>query len=160
MSEGRPPFEPNADQRRTVRAMAAYGIPHHAIAEVIGISGPTLRKHFRIELDTAEAEANAKVAETLFRRATGEGPQSVTAAIFWLKCRAGWREFDVVPIRREMAEAAAEQAATGKYAVRPPPRGLGKKARAEWEARTAGEGTSWGDLLQVPASAQLPGRRQ
>lgn len=123
MSEGRPPFEPNADQRRTVRAMAAYGIPHHAIAEVIGISGPTLRKHFRIELDTAEAEANAKVAETLFRRATGEGPQSVTAAIFWLKCRAGWREFDVVPAN-------------------------GKKAEAEQAAKTAGVGTEWGDDLR------------
>jgi hypothetical protein len=32
------------------------------------------------------------VAENLYRRATGEGREAVTAAIFWLKSRAGWRE--------------------------------------------------------------------
>lgn len=153
MSAGRPTFEPTAAQRRTVKAMAAYGIPHVAIAEVVGVSGPTLRKRFRLELDTAEAEANAKVAECLFRRATGDGPQSVTAAIFWLKCRAGWREFDVEPSKRDATLEAARRAATGKYAVRPTPPGLGKKARADWEAETAGEGTSWGDLLRTPFSA-------
>ena len=34
----------------------------------------------------------AKVAESLFRKATGDHRQSVTAAIFWLKTRAGWKE--------------------------------------------------------------------
>ena len=28
----------------------------------------------------------------LFRKATSDGSQSVTAAIFWLKPRSGWRE--------------------------------------------------------------------
>jgi hypothetical protein len=37
-------------------------------------------------------EATAKVAEFLFRKATTEGSQAVTAAIFWLKTRGGWRE--------------------------------------------------------------------
>jgi hypothetical protein len=32
------------------------------------------------------------VAESLFRKATTDGAQSVTAAIFWLKTRGGWRE--------------------------------------------------------------------
>ena len=35
---------------------------------------------------------DAKVAEFLFRKATTEGPQCVTAAIFWMKTRGGWRE--------------------------------------------------------------------
>jgi hypothetical protein len=47
---------------------------------------------YRPELDRAETEANAKVAESLFRKATGEGSQAVTAAIFWLKTRARWKE--------------------------------------------------------------------
>jgi hypothetical protein len=34
------------------------------------------------------------VAENLFRKATGEGREAVTAAIFWLKARAGWKEVD------------------------------------------------------------------
>jgi hypothetical protein len=32
------------------------------------------------------------VAEFLFRKATTEGSQCVSAAIFWLKTRGGWRE--------------------------------------------------------------------
>ena len=33
-----------------------------------------------------------QVAESLFRKATGDGSQAVTAAIFWLKTRARWKE--------------------------------------------------------------------
>jgi len=51
-----------------------------------------LRKHYREELDTGHIKATAKVAESLFRKATTDGAQSVTAAIFWLKTRGGWRE--------------------------------------------------------------------
>jgi hypothetical protein len=63
--------------------LAAYGIPQDEIARVVGITKPTLEKHYRTELDRAETEANAKVAESLFRKATGDGAQAVTAAIFW-----------------------------------------------------------------------------
>ena len=37
-------------------------------------------------------KANARVAESLYRKAIGEGRESVTAAIFWLKTRARWKE--------------------------------------------------------------------
>jgi hypothetical protein len=79
-------------QRRQVEAMAAFGVPELNIARVVGIDAKTLRKHYREELDTGQTKATAKVAESLFRKATSEGPQSVTAAIFWLKTRGGWRE--------------------------------------------------------------------
>ncbi len=83
-------FAATAEQRRTVRAMAAFGIPQMEIANVVGISDRTLRKHFREELDKAATEANAKVAEVCFRMATsGTVP---AATFFWLKTRAGWRE--------------------------------------------------------------------
>jgi len=88
--------EPTDRDRRTVESMAAYGIPQADIAAVIGVSDRTLRKYYAAELATATAKANAKVAETLYRKATDQelsGP-SVTAAIFWLKTRAQWRETD------------------------------------------------------------------
>jgi hypothetical protein len=72
--------------------MAAYGVPEFDVARVVGIDPKTLRKHYRDELDNGQIKATAKVAESLFRKATGEGPQSVTAAIFWLKTKGGWRE--------------------------------------------------------------------
>lgn len=87
---GRKPFAPTDDQRRTVRAMAGYGVPHDDIAVVVKCSPPTLRKRFRQELDVATIEANARVAQTLYQQATTPG--NIAATIFWLKARAGWRE--------------------------------------------------------------------
>lgn len=90
---GKPPHEPTAQERKMVESMSAYGIPQEDIAKVIGINRSTLAKHYREELDTATAKANAKVAETLYRQATNvDNPRSATAAIFWLKTRGGWRE--------------------------------------------------------------------
>jgi hypothetical protein len=89
---GRKAHQPDPTSRRQVEAMAGYGVPELAIARVIAIDAKTLRKHYREELDTGQIKATAKVAESLFRKATGDGSQSVTAAIFWLKTRGGWRE--------------------------------------------------------------------
>jgi hypothetical protein len=91
---GRKPFAPTDDQRRMVRAMAGYGVPHDDIAVVMKCSPPTLRKRFRLELDVATIEANARVAQTLYQQATTPG--NIAATIFWLKARAGWGEKQVV----------------------------------------------------------------
>ncbi len=50
----------------------------------------------------------------------------MTAAIFWLKCRAGWSEYAPAPAHAEP---------------------LGKKERAQLEALSAAEGTEWGKLV-------------
>jgi hypothetical protein len=89
---GRPPHEPDVSYRKQVEALAGFGVPETDIARVIGIDPKTLRKYYRDELDTGHIKANAKVAENLFRKATGEGRESVVAAIFWLKTRARWKE--------------------------------------------------------------------
>ncbi len=89
---GRKAHTPSAEQRKTVEAMSAYGIPQEDIASVIGLDSKTLRKYYSEELSVAKAKANARVAENLFKKATGDGPQSVSAAIFWLKTRAQWKE--------------------------------------------------------------------
>jgi|SRR3954470_10085292 len=86
---GRPPHEPTDQKRQLVELMAACGIPQMQIAPLIGISDETLRKHYRRELDRGVIEANAKVAEALFRQAIGG---DTAAAIWWTKCRMGWRE--------------------------------------------------------------------
>jgi len=83
-------LEPTQEQRRTVRAMAGFGVPHEGIAILLEIDPKTLRKHFQSELDRGSVEATAKVAQSLFQMAT-QG-KNVAAAIFWMKARAGWRE--------------------------------------------------------------------
>lgn len=49
-------------------------------------------------MDHGHIKANVRVAENLYRKATGDGRESVTAAIFWMKARAGWRETSVQQI--------------------------------------------------------------
>ena len=82
--------EPSEDDRRTVRALSCYGVPHEDIATHMDMDAKTLRKHYRRELDRGTIEANAKVAATLFTMATVD--KNVAAAIFWMKARGGWRE--------------------------------------------------------------------
>jgi hypothetical protein len=88
------PHEPTDTTRAIVGALAACGVPHKEIATHLQIGLATLVRHYRRELDLGRIEANARVAERLYRLATQENPDrtSVIAMIFWLKCRAGWRE--------------------------------------------------------------------
>lgn len=86
---GRPPYEPTDRQRREAEAMAGFGIPHEDIANLFEIDAKTLRKHYRRELDVGHVKANAKVAETLWKKAV-DG--CTTSAIWWTKARMGWSE--------------------------------------------------------------------
>lgn len=104
---GRASFRATDEQRRTVRAMAGYGIPQDEIARVVinpatgrPITRKTMARHFGEEIATGATEANMKVAQSLYRQAV-DG--HVTAAIFWCKTRMGWRE---IP-RGAVADGAA-----------------------------------------------------
>lgn len=87
---------PTPQRRRLVEALGANGVRQETIARVLGIDPKTLRKHYRNELDLGAVRATCAVAEALLRHATGDGPGALAAAIFWLKCRAGWRAGDEV----------------------------------------------------------------
>jgi hypothetical protein len=120
---GRPAYEPSEKDKAQVSALTAMGIPDYDIAKVMQISEPTLRKYYFRELEIGHISANSKVAQTLYKTATDpSNPKSVTAAIFWLKARAGWKE--------DSGMAA-----------------MGKKEIQHEEAKTNHKGTEWGDLL-------------
>lgn len=86
---GSKPTHFTPEQRELVETMSAFGIPHEDIAGVLGVGVEALYDHFREELATAATKANAKVAGFLFNQAKNG---STSAAIFWLKVRAGWKE--------------------------------------------------------------------
>lgn len=75
-----------------IEALAGYGISACDIARVVGIDEAELGEAYAGELAAGGIKANARVAENLFRKATGDGREAVVAAIFWLKTRARWRE--------------------------------------------------------------------
>ena len=85
--------------------MAGFGVPETDIAMLIEIDPKTLRKCYRSELNQGHVKANVKVAENLFRKATGEGRESVVAAIFWLKTRARWKETMVNEVTHDTGDA-------------------------------------------------------
>jgi hypothetical protein len=94
---GTPAFVPTNDQRQLVMLGAAIGWTQEQIAKQInwpdGISEVTLRKHFADELDHGAARVMARVAGNLVAIAADkQHPKAVTAAIFYLKARAGWRD--------------------------------------------------------------------
>jgi hypothetical protein len=86
---GRPPHLADATTRNKVFMLSTVGTRHEDIATVLGISADTLTKYYHDELAKGRIEANASVAETLFKQAK-EG--NTTAMIFWLKSRAKWKE--------------------------------------------------------------------
>lgn len=114
---GRPSHKPDEKSLGYVRAMASYGVPHASIAEAVGISEPTLRKHYGTVMKRAEAEANAQVGKSLFRQAAGapaefdedkneireEQKPVASATIFWAKCRMGWRQTDKLEVSAKVS---------------------------------------------------------
>ncbi|MEQ9814092.1 MAG: hypothetical protein RLO50_15040 [Azospirillaceae bacterium] len=82
---------------RQVETMAGYGFTSKAIAIALDTDTAFLERTYRRELAQGAIKANARVVESLYRKATGDDPKSVTAAIFWLKARAGWQETQPQP---------------------------------------------------------------
>ena len=96
-----PRFQPSPEQRELVRMLSGIGTRAAEICLLVKnpatgnpIDEKTLRLRFREELDEGMVQANARVGKTLFQFATDPkgGMKAVTAAIFWMKCRAGWKE--------------------------------------------------------------------
>lgn len=95
------PHEPTDKTRSEVSALASFGVPQEDIAAYIGISKPTLAKHYPDELSFSSIKANATVGKYLFSLASGQALKNgathgdcKAAAMFWAKTRMGWRETD------------------------------------------------------------------
>jgi AcrR family transcriptional regulator len=68
---GRPPHEPTPPQRQLVQVLRANGIPFGAIARELGITLPTLRKHYRDELANGTEKVIAALGAVVVRAALG-----------------------------------------------------------------------------------------
>jgi hypothetical protein len=88
---GRPQHEVTEAMTRQVEMLSGIGVPLDQIGRVVGIDKKTLIKHYREALDVGQAKATSKIAKRLFDIATGESKEALTACIFWLKCRGGWK---------------------------------------------------------------------
>ena len=93
----KPSYKPTPEERQQVERMSAVGIPQESIARVVnaekgGIDVKTLRKHFRVELDTAKIKADAVVSGSLYNKCVNG---DTSAIIWWEKTRQGRKETQV-----------------------------------------------------------------
>ena len=57
---GRPAHVPDDRSRQMVEVLSGFGIPQDKIADVIGVDGKTLRKHYTTELQRGAATVEAR----------------------------------------------------------------------------------------------------
>lgn len=129
----RPAHKPTAALRRKVAAAAGGGMRQEDIAKALGITVPTLRKHYADELSAGAAKERMAVLEKVLAAAK---KGSTSAARLYLQQQ------------ERTAEAGA--GAPGKK---------GKKEQAQAEALTAERGTDWDSLIGEGASNVTPLRR-
>jgi hypothetical protein len=82
--------KPNEATRAQVQALLSYGISQEEAAKYIGIDPKTLRKYYRLEIDTALTRSNLAVATSLFNNAVNDN--NVSAQMFWLRTKGGFKE--------------------------------------------------------------------
>ncbi|MDB5582149.1 MAG: hypothetical protein JWR80_7325 [Bradyrhizobium sp.] len=126
-SGGRPAFKPTAATRRKVEEWVSCGMSQDDCARALGISTPTLVKHFEEELANGVAKKRAEVIGMLYKAAkTGnvtaqkklEEMSRVAGAAEAVK---GREKKEPEPGKKEQEHMAA-QGVTGKYAPPEPPK--------------------------------------
>jgi hypothetical protein len=135
---GRPAHVPTAATRRKVAIAAGGGMLHEQIAISLEISTDTLRKYYEHELSVGASQRRMDVLEALYRVVIRKG--STSAAKVYL---ANEPQLAVPPAPQPAAPAVQPEAPAAA-----PLQKLGKKEQAEADAKTAGKGTEWADLLR------------
>ncbi|WP_246697255.1 AraC family transcriptional regulator [Rhizobium sp. G21] len=140
---GRPPHVPTEKTRNRVSMLLALGWDNERIANALGVSEPTLRKHYFTELKRraiAQDMLEAKQFERLFELGFQEGN---VGAI---------KEFNRL-VERDRLSSTAKAFDKIAKAERPKAEKLGKKEIAQREAEAIASGSSlWGDDLNFKGS--------
>jgi len=91
---GNPPWIPDAQILKKVEQMASDGMYEKDIAACIGISVSTYmaKKHEFPELAEAVKRGNSKGVQFATECLRVLMPDNLTAIIFYLKCKAGWKD--------------------------------------------------------------------
>ena len=135
---GRPPHEVTPRNRNKVMLLLALGWAPPRIAATLGVTMPTLRKHYFSELRSRAVMLDRLKAKhlTALVDQVNDGNVQAIKELGRLLDRADAALFG---IGSDDEEDAPE-----------PQRGLGKKEAAAIAATTAGKGTEWGDDLLPP----------
>lgn len=106
---------------------AGFGMTHEEIAIGIGISRPTLEKHFSLELSTGAYQRRMEVIEAMHAAAL-KGSAAAGRAFMAMDPRIAPPPPD--PVEKDVP--------------------VGKKEQANQDAKTAHSGTEWHGILAAP----------
>lgn len=124
-NSGRPAYEPTDDARKNVRILKACGMSHEAIAEVLGISEPTLKKHFFLDLDIATAVVRAELILARYNSAMSGNVSAQNKMIERVEANAAQekRAPDKEPkLGKKEEQIKAAQQIKGRFAPPEPPK--------------------------------------
>jgi hypothetical protein len=86
-------WQPTKQQRDMIRIMKAGGLTNIDIAGVLGVTEKTLVKACADEIKSGKSDVDSRIIGSLVKNALAG---NVTAQIFYLKTRCGWREVQEV----------------------------------------------------------------
>lgn len=125
--------------RHSVSIAAGGGMSHEEMSIALGISRPTLEKHFELELATGSLKKRMDILKAMH---TAAKKGNVAAQKAYLSLTPT----PAVPAPLQPSAPAATPIAK--------PVVLGKKDQANEDAKTAAQGTSWEALLGPKAPVQ------
>lgn len=140
---GRPGFVATPEQRERVVIAAAARMRHEDIAAALGISEPTLRKHFAAELTTKVTECRLQLIQAMYQAAQRG---NVSAARVFVP-KDVLEQAGIGPDPREVEKARRAQEALERAESMAKGEKLGKKAQAMVDSKTAEAGTDWEGIL-------------
>lgn len=125
---GRPPYTPTDWDRRRIVAMLGGGATVRAVADVVGLSEATIRKHYADEIERAAEIMQARTLDWLQREASKGNVSAIKALREEMaksdRQKAALAASEAPQIeklgKKEAATRAAQQV-TGRFAPRPPP---------------------------------------
>lgn len=126
-NSGRPPYEPTDEDREKVRVLKAGGMSNEAIAEVVGISEPTLRKHFSSDLEIGGAKVAAEVLMARYRSALGGNVSAQNKMLEQIGAataagKVKQREAKAPKLGKKQEQQQAAEKVGGKFSVPLPPK--------------------------------------
>lgn len=122
---GRPKIKLTDTQLEQIEKMAGYGLNMTQIAALLGMSKDTIERRANEDpaisaaIEKGRAEAIHKVAESAYKQAVSGACPAMT--MFYLKCRAKWKETQV------MEHTGADGEALGPQVIVIPSNGRDKK---------------------------------
>ena len=87
---GRPSHRPSLQTLNVVRMCVEFGIPQTDIARALGISRPTLTRHYGFEIKAGKARVYIRLVSNLLKMSNLKNTLGLKATIFALTRRFGW----------------------------------------------------------------------